>query len=531
MTSTGVQPQTNSQPAPRIWPESLLVFAISAAVYIALRSHDVLAVDGAIRALITFNQPAEIVLGTHMLHNFWVVAWVRLLALFSYHPADFIAYWRAAQIMNGLAAAACTGFLYDIIRRTTGSALVATFAALAWGASHAVLLHATNSAEPLIGLLWSIFALALTLHATRLRSYSLLILAGISLAIAMASYRSMVFMGLACGLLTLLSPAASRWQAIRRAATLTGSFLLSLAAIFGYVAHLQGARTLADASHSSLAVDSQSVYLALTPSKIINAFVGYVTNLVVAVPLDYGGLRWLASHSRLNVIWLVLCSALVLSATIALLRRSFCDTRSRALVVSCSASFLLGFALVCCWVPTYHKLWLQPLWLIVLIASVAAGQLRFRKLLAAGIIVAALINLAVTWQASRGPLLYFDDAQRLAAMVNDNDLLVAGWSASSVVYRHTFGNDRHNFDFVYHAGADGPRTLPMLAQEIAAARARKGHVFFLDILDQTEQEWNGFLGEKCGVPYDSLQPFRERATEITRFPNNRGRAVRLMLLP
>jgi hypothetical protein len=37
-----------------------------------LRSHDVVAVDGAIRAVITFNQPVDIVLGTHMLHNLWV---------------------------------------------------------------------------------------------------------------------------------------------------------------------------------------------------------------------------------------------------------------------------------------------------------------------------------------------------------------------------------------------------------------------------------------------------------------------------
>src|SRR5512138_205989 len=94
MPSAGAQQQTLSEPAPRTWPESLLVFALSSAIYIVLRSHDVVAVDGAIRAVVTFNQPVHLVLGTHMLHNFWVSQWMRLLALFGYPPADVIAYWR-----------------------------------------------------------------------------------------------------------------------------------------------------------------------------------------------------------------------------------------------------------------------------------------------------------------------------------------------------------------------------------------------------------------------------------------------------
>ena len=530
MPSTGAQQQPISEPAARIWPESLLVFALSSAVYILLRSHDVVAVDGAIRAVITFNQ-TEIVLGTHMLHNLWVSQWMRLLALFGYHPADVIAYWRSSQILNGLAAATCTAFLYDIVRRTGGPALTAAFGAVAWGASHTVLLHATNSAEPVIGLLWSVLAFAFTLSATRLRSYALLVLAGVSLSIAMASYRSMVFMGLACGLIALLSPAHSRWEPFRRASILTGSFLLSSVAIFGYVAHLQGARGPSDAARLFVAIDSQSVYLALTPSKIVNAFVGYVTNFVAVVPNNYAGLRWLASHSPLHLLWLLLCLAAMLATTFFLIRRGIRDARLRAIVLSCGAAFLLGLLLVCVWVPTYEKLWLQPLWLMVVIASIVSTHVQLRKALAVGILLAAVINVAVAWKASRGPMLYFDDAQRLAGIIHENDLLVAGWSASSVVYRHTFGNAGHNFDFVYHAGADGARTVPMLTQEIAATRARDGRVYFLDILDQNDREWNAFLGQKCGVPYESLQTYREQAREVTRFPDNRDPAVRLMLLP
>jgi hypothetical protein len=529
--STAV-PEIEKIPAAKrqIWPESMAVFFSASLVYLFLRSHDIVAVDGAIRAFLVYQRPLTVTVDTHMLYRFWVWLWVRCLATVGYHPAGPLEYWRAVQAMNCVAAASCVAILYDLIRRMTGSAATAMFGACAWGAAHAVLLHATNSAEPMAGLWWSVVALALTQYGLWRRSYVLLVLAGVALALAMGSYRSMVFMGLACGLLTLLSPTSSRiTEPLKRAAVLTASFLVSLVALFGTVAYMQHARTVQQGVQMSAAVDSRDVYLGLTLSKVVNSFVGYVNGLVVAVPSEYGGLRWLISTHVIWVAWLAICMMAVYLATWVLLRRGVHRREARILYISCGASFLLGLVLLWSWVPMYDKLWLQPLWLMVLMLSVAAPDVRFRKALAGLVICMAVVNLAVTWQASRGPWLNFDESQRVATVVKPNDLLVAGWSSMSVIYRHIWGIDANNFDFPYQAGVGGAGSIALLQQRIQETHARGGRVYFLDILDQTQPEWDAFLGAHCGVPYAMMQPYREQVTEVTRFSSN-GRQVRLMEL-
>ena len=83
--------------------------------------------------------------------------------------------------------------LFALVRSLTDSLKLGIVAALSWSLSNAVLLHATNAAEPMSGLFFSVCAFAIVIVSVRRGRSSLMIPAGLLLALAMASYQSMVF--------------------------------------------------------------------------------------------------------------------------------------------------------------------------------------------------------------------------------------------------------------------------------------------------------------------------------------------------
>ena len=108
--------------------------------------------------------------------------------------------------MNAALAAGCCAVLFALVRSLTDSLKLGIVAALSWSLSNAVLLHATNAAEPMSGLFFSVCAFAIVIVSVRRGRSSLMIPAGLLLALAMASYQSMVFIGVSCGLVALLWP-------------------------------------------------------------------------------------------------------------------------------------------------------------------------------------------------------------------------------------------------------------------------------------------------------------------------------------
>ena len=505
---------------------SLAVFVVSAATYLLLRSHDMMAVDGAIRAFMVYRKPLEITVNPHMFYQLWVWLWSHAFGLNSRGPQE---YFRAVQAMNCVAAALCATVLFRLIYRFTSSGRVAIIGTMAWAFAHVVVLHATNAAEPMSGLLWSVAALALTLNGLRRDRYWPLALAGLMLAIAMASYRSMVFMGLACGLVALLWPASGVREAVGRATVLSAAFLACVLVIFGIVAWREGARSVHAATQMLTQVDAEGVYLGITPTKIVNSVVGYANAFVCAVPTDYAGLRALRSHVWRA--WLVVSVLVVVGASVFLLRKVILerDRERLALYAGCGAAFLLGILLLWSWDPIYHKLWLQPLWLVVLMGSVASTNLHHRTPLAALVFMFVAVNIAISAKAARGPWPGVDEAQRVSSIVGANDLVVGGWSSVAVIFRNVYASGSQSLDFPFEASTTGKHSLETLRSRIEHTKSAGGRVYFLDLFDQNAAAWNAFLGDRCGVPYESVADYRAKSVPVGYFASN-GTTITLRVL-
>jgi hypothetical protein len=520
-----------------------VVFAVLAVCFAALRSHNLSAVDGAVRAFVVYHHGGlEFHGNSHMLYPVYVLLWSKACALLGFDLSDPFAFIRAIQAMNSVFAAASATLLYLAIRTTAfgwARALfptrnVALFTAAGWAFSHAVLLHATNSAEPVVGMFWSALSFVLVLYGLQSHKVWPVALSGVSLALAMASYQSMVLIGLAGGVLTLLWQDDQPWRvrlAISRAAVLTISFVTGLLAIYGTVYALQGSHSLADGLHKFLAVDSPDVYGGFRLSKFVNLISGFTNNVIFSVPTDFAGLRSLLREHRNWIPWFLLCAVLVVGVTashsFSILRNArAADSRVKSVWISCCAALFLCVVLLCYWDPMYDKLWLLPLWLLALMAAISANglqrnQLWLRRASMALVLVASSVNLVAAIRAAHGPWPDVDEARRLSTFVQKNDLVVTDWNSVSVLYRMIWAPDT-TFDFPSEAHRYRAETASVLRQRMAEAERRGGSVYFLGILDQPQSAWDPFLGARCQVPYDSLQEMRKNSVVIASFVTRGG---------
>ena len=80
---------------------------------------------------------------------------------------------------------------------------------------------------------------------------------------------------------------------MRRTGLLVLSFLVSMALIYCVCYRLQGVRNVAEAREMFAKVNAMDAYGRFSLSKVVNIPVGLANAIVVAIPREYKGIRWL----------------------------------------------------------------------------------------------------------------------------------------------------------------------------------------------------------------------------------------------
>ena len=229
-----------------------LLFVVSATIFVVLKSTDFLAVDGGLRPLEIYHNQTFFLSGNeHLLYPLDVYLWSRLLQCFGFAARTPIEFLAITQAMNAFAAAGCVTIMFIWCRRITSQRFVPFAISIAYGSSRAFLAHATNAAEPMVGLFWSFLA-AMLVAASLSREKRLLCFAGgVILALSMATYMSMVLIGPSLCLLIWKWP-PSPVQRVSRATQLA-SFLsgciLGAIVIYGTAYYLSGTRDIVSMLH------------------------------------------------------------------------------------------------------------------------------------------------------------------------------------------------------------------------------------------------------------------------------------------
>jgi hypothetical protein len=448
--------------------------------------------------------------------------------------------------MNALAAAGTISIFWLLCCGATGNLLIALAATCAYAFSNAFLLHATSTAEPMMGLFWSIASIATVASGLASHSRLKLVVGGALLVLAMATYESMVLIGPAE--LVLIYNWDERRTSDRRVAVLMFLAGCTSGGIVTYVPvyALSGTTTPIAMLHRFLDISGgEQVYAGFGVSKLVNLPIGFANSIVQIVPAEYQGIRaLLRTHSHDRWILLTPIAVLVLIGWLAWMSRRLANVwtqlerRKRLILTCCAVALAFDVFPLIFWEPLYDKLWLQPLAVVFFASSVvfaACYRLYPRQLIflpdAFLIAVIVISGFAGALSASRSPTPWLGAARQLSGTLRSSDLLVSQWDPVSLLYASFWGDGAKVFDVAGNATVNGPKALPLLEGQVSTIRNSGGRIFFLGIIDMPESVWKPYLEDRCGLPFHSLDAMRRCARPVEALTYNQRKEVLWQLSP
>ena len=182
------------------------------------------------------------------------------------------------------------------------------------------------------------------------------------------------------------------------------------------------------------------------------------------------------------------------------------------------------------WLPTYDKLWLQPLAFLVFGTAIllnVAGHVGTRipsigrraRWSYALVILVGLPNLGRALYLSVGPTPHLAQTQEVASIVKPTDLLVGDWNEVFLLYQAFWAARANTFNLETEADRSGSSsgTLARLSDMIARKREAGGNVYFVELLDLSEGDWKRVIGGRRGLGYDQFDGYRRCASTVRSF--------------
>jgi hypothetical protein len=488
-----------------------------------LGSRDYAAVDGALTPLRLFYSSGPLLDdNNHLLFPLETYLWVKALSLFAIKATNPFAFLRIVQSMNAVAAAGSVALVFVIVRDVTQADPPALLAACGFALSRALLMHATNSAQPIVGLFFSLAATTAAILANREKSRAWFFGTGILLAVAMASYETMVLVG--AGLL-LIAAAARRVPSFLGGCF--GGWLLTFGVAYAYSG--TGAALMPGRFATSVGMPSASVGFHV--SSVINLPVGLAGALLPGLPNRYLGVRWLFAEAD----WLTaFTTTIVVMGVLGLLlwiglalwreRATLGIRTEQALAFSGIALLAMLLPLTVVNNPLYDKLWLQPTAALFVMSAIIVHGTRARSALVCMIILVAselVTNVPIAIGSMMSPTPHLDEAGEVANRVGPSDLLVTEWDDISRLYM-AFWPERQVFCLPSEAGYDGSAAVGRLARRVEQTTQSGSSVFFLAVLDANQKEWNRGYMIKTGIDFASLQQYRNCSSVVEKFLGKGG---------
>jgi hypothetical protein len=476
--------------------------------------------------------------------NVWL--WSRVAAFLNLSAADPIGFLHNVAAMNAVCAGGSVALVYLLVWRFTQAWKVASVCAVIFALSRALLMHATNSAEPVVGLFVSLVAVWLTTEGLVSQRPAALFLGGACLALALANYESMFLAAPALYLLCLLWPTSRgsesrlgdnlhslsslsiQWLPLFRLFTCGLGTLVGVIVIYGTAYYSVGISQPRKMLQDFMQMGGgRQVYGGFRMAKLANLPVGLVGNLVAVTPANYQGLRSLvaASHHLLLPLIALIGVVAVVALILIILGSSFArfyQTRNTAVVASAVlGAFLIELFASLYWDPLYDKLWLQPLALGLVLAGVLAhwtntsSNRRFNVLVLALLVTEAAFNLPQAISAHVKPTSCLEDAQKVASSVRPSDMVVSDFDPVSALWMSLY--DRDPTRTMVFPATPAAVSIPTIGRWRKKCSRSNCRILFVTLLDQTKQNWNGFLGNRLGVPYEALNPYRRESRSLDRF--------------
>jgi hypothetical protein len=508
-------------------------FLVFALVFCLLRSKDIFAVDGAFRCLEVYQRGGIFFHdNNHMFYPVNVLAWTRLLGVLGLTADTRQGFYAHVELMNCLAAAASLAIVFYLTKVATRSTGVALCVAVGLALCRAFLLHATNSAEPMVAVFWSFVAVGVAAQSFRTESKWPILASGFLFALAMATYRSTLF--LAPAAMVLIAGSRPQGSSRARLAAL-GQFALGGLAgcslIYCWVFWRLGIHTPSEMLRRFFVQEDSRVYFGADIGKLLNLPIGLVRN-VFPLQSHYVGIRHLLAGPRVTTIVFLLivatvCVLVVVYAALIIQRWSALPAAVRTTFLAAGIGLVFTIVPLALWDANYDKLWLQPLACLAVLLGISISMITpaqrnsflMSKAIPALLLAGVLSNIRCTVRSHSTQTSDLRETERLSHTLGENDLLVGEWDRFTTLYGYGW-SDTRVFAFPSEAVVHGAGAVQLLQERIMETRKAGGKIYFLSLLDIPRDVWDSFLGSRCGVPYSELDFYRAHSSApVTTFQN------------
>jgi hypothetical protein len=536
---------------PRLCGESrvaISVFVFFCVFYTAFQSNRYTAVDGPLRSLQIYFSPELFLHGNnHLLYPLFVSLWHWLSGLFGRQATDALSYLQLTQTMNAFAAGGVLAILYRLLRALSGSRAIALGLTVAAGFSKAFLMHATNAAEPVIGLFFSILAVGVMARALCSGTVWLLPVSGALITLAMSTYQSMVLIAPGMAALALLWPENRPTLQIDVAGIKRlGWFLLGAVlggtTLYGSILSFTGLRRIDHGPVKVFGIDyGAELFGGLSLSKIINTPLGLIGNLAPVADQYRGLRRFLTEDAQpgellFGLYMSLLVYGFLIRLSLRALRHDGASTAAdRCIQIALLTAGAFTVAAPLFWEPFYDKLWLQPILLLVLFCASCFRQTRSRSIVIMGVLIVVL--LAASTLVRRAIPDHFRkpesvaEARAVREQLKPGDLLICDWDSVSMLYMAFYGHEGRLVCLpAIGAPSIAAQALQELKEDIRRTQAAGANVYFLGTLDLTAGQWKDFLGDRMKIEYREFEPYRRAAEMVRKFQLENGGVVTLRRL-
>jgi hypothetical protein len=403
----------------------------------------------------------------------------------------------------------------------------------------------------MVAVFWSFLALSFAvLYSLNGNSIWPIVVSGLLFALAMATYQSTILLAPAAVVLILQAPRNEQprsrleWFRLRETGVFVLSGLAGCIAIYGWCYWHSGTQAPVGMLKRFLVHEDARAYFGVTVGKLMSVPIGLVSD-IFPVLSNYIGIRHLLAAERppavgLLLLIVVLCAFLV-SCVLAVSRnwRRLSPPQRIAFEVA-AVGFAFTLIPVIVWNPAYDKLWIQPLACLAFLPVLgltalrhgAKTHFRFLTVTAIVLLVGVCSNLGWVVQSHFREHHEIAEAQRLATIIGNRDLVVGEWDPVSILYGSLWGREGRFISFPTEAVTKGIGVMFHVRDAISETERNGGKVYFLAVLDLPKSNWDAFLGSRCGVPYSELDSYREHSTVRAEFTTRGGEvSLRQLDLP
>lgn len=547
--------------APVLRRDLLLLFVGAALIFTSLLSRDYIG-DG-IRWLEEMTAPGLPAPGenNHFLTPYvgwgaWRLAVATGFSSLLEHLTDRPAALVCFQGLNALFGAAGLVALFLLLRWSGVSRRGCWLGVAITGLSHAYLLHATDMTEPMASVPWMVLGAAVVRRAPESRGARWLggALAGLGAAFYLTALGVCVLMGSTVGLRYLRRRQWGRGVVAVAEVGLGAVGCLGAILLAGRLL-VAVPHDLAGQDHGLVSIPTGSgMFGHFDPRHLVGAFFGFANAFA---PLrDWLGAGRLRESPpgvlAYNLALVALCALFVLAVGLRMRRAAPGLLRSDKVADLTGALLWTGctYVLASYWSATYEKLWIggvlgTTVFLCILFESeegraveqpARSSEGPWRQWLPLAPLALLLLMSLGAGGVWRRVTINEDlrVATELSHRLQPSDLAICtGWDATSGLLAHVVNPPFECWSIVDEMIATGLRAdvfSERLQKRIDEAHAQQRRVFFLGLLDQSEEDWRRFNEARLKLPYSVLDRYRAHAVMTDKLRGKEGRELVLYQL-